>query len=45
MVQFDNQYRQIKIKIVYYGPALGGKTTCLQHVHRVTDPQRRTKLY
>jgi signal transduction histidine kinase/signal recognition particle receptor subunit beta len=45
MVQFDNQYRQIKIKIVYYGPAVGGKTTCLQHVHRVLDPQRRTKLY
>ena len=45
MVQFDNQYRQIKIKIVYYGPALGGKTTCLQYIHRVTDPQRRTRLY
>ncbi len=45
MVQFDNQYRQIKIKVVYYGPALGGKTTCLQHVHRVTDPERRTRLY
>ena len=45
MVQFDNQNRQIKIKVVYYGPAEGGKTTCLQHIHRVTDPQRRTKLY
>ncbi len=45
MVQFDNQARQIKVKIVYYGPALGGKTTCLQHIHRVTDPERRTKLY
>jgi signal transduction histidine kinase/signal recognition particle receptor subunit beta len=45
MVQFDNQYRQIKIKVVYYGPAVGGKTTCLQHIHRVTDPDRRTKLY
>jgi signal transduction histidine kinase/signal recognition particle receptor subunit beta len=45
MVQFDNQYRQIKVKIVYYGPALGGKTTCLQHIHRITDPQRRTRLY
>jgi signal transduction histidine kinase/signal recognition particle receptor subunit beta len=45
MVQFDNQYRQIKVKIVYYGPALGGKTTCLQHIHHVIDPQRRTKLY
>jgi len=45
MVQFDNQYRQIKIKVVYYGPAVGGKTTCLQHIHRITDPERRTKLY
>ena len=45
MVQFDNQYRQVKVKIVYYGPALGGKTTCLQHIHRVTDPQRRSRLY
>ncbi len=45
MVQFDNQYRQVKIKVVYYGPALGGKTTCLQHIHRVTDPQQRTRLY
>jgi len=45
MVQFDNQYRQIRIKIVYYGPALGGKTTCLQQIHRATDPERRTKLY
>jgi len=45
MVQFDNQYRQIKMKIVYYGPAMGGKTTCLQFIHRATDPQRRTRLY
>ena len=45
MVQFDNQFRQIKLKVVYYGPALGGKTTCLQYIHRVMDPQRRTKLY
>lgn len=45
MVQFDNQSRQVKLKIVYYGPALGGKTTSLQYIHRVTDPQRRTKLY
>ena len=27
MVQFDNQYRQIKIKVVYYGPAVGGKVS------------------
>lgn len=45
MVQFDNQYKQVKLKIVYYGPALGGKTSSLQYLHRVTDPARRTKLY
>ncbi|NWF99777.1 MAG: GAF domain-containing protein [Thermoanaerobaculaceae bacterium] len=45
MVQFDNQYKQVKLKVVYYGPALGGKTTCLKYIHRVTDPTRRTKLY
>ncbi|MGE5235708.1 MAG: ATP-binding protein [Acidobacteriota bacterium] len=45
MVQFDNQAKQIRLKIVYYGPALGGKTTCLQYIHGVTDPGRRTKLY
>ena len=45
MVQFENQYRQIKVKIVYYGPALGGKTTCLQHIHGVIDPERQATLY
>ncbi|MFI5167171.1 MAG: ATP-binding protein [Thermoanaerobaculales bacterium] len=45
MVQFDNQYRQVKLKVVYYGPGLCGKTSCLQYIHRVTDPQRRSKLY
>ena len=45
MVQFDNQSRQIKLKIVYYGPALGGKTTSLQYIHRAVDPTRRTQLY
>jgi len=45
LVQFDNKLRQIKIKVVYYGPALGGKTTSLQYIHRATDPHRRTQLY
>jgi len=45
MVQFDNQYKHVKLKVVYYGPALGGKTTCLKYIHKVTDPERRTKLY
>lgn len=45
MVQFDNQNRLLKVKIVYYGPALGGKTTSLQWIHQRVDPERRTRLY
>ena len=45
MVQFDNKNRQVKIKIVYYGPAIGGKTTSIQQIHHVLDPERRTRLY
>ena len=45
MVLFDTQSRQIKVKVVFYGPALGGKTTCLQHIYRTMDPERRTRLY
>lgn len=45
MVQFDNRFRQIKVKVVYYGPALGGKTTSLQYIHWAMDPKRRTQLY
>lgn len=36
--------REIHIKIVYYGPGLGGKTTNLEYVHAHTKPDRRGKL-
>ena len=36
--------RVITLKVVYYGPATGGKTTSLQFLHRVLDPERRVKL-
>ncbi len=36
--------RTINTKIVYYGPARGGKTTSLQQVHRHIDPGGRQKL-
>jgi signal recognition particle receptor subunit beta len=35
---------EIGIKIVYYGPGLGGKTTSLQHMHRVLKPDNRGQL-
>ena len=36
--------KSILAKVVYYGPPLGGKTTSLQHIHHVMDPEHRTNL-
>jgi signal recognition particle receptor subunit beta len=44
MAQVDFQRREIAIKLVYYGPALSGKTTNLQQIHARMDPKRRGKL-
>ena len=44
MVQFDNQYRQVKLKVVYYGPGLCGKTTNLEYIYASANPERKGKL-
>ncbi|MCP3979335.1 MAG: hypothetical protein GY716_08405 [bacterium] len=36
--------RAVTLKIVYYGCALGGKTTNLVTLHRMADPQGRERL-
>ncbi len=36
--------REINLKIVYYGPALSGKTTNLEQIHARVDPSRRSEL-
>lgn len=36
--------KSIHAKVVYYGPPLGGKTTSLKYIHRVMDPDGRTRL-
>ena len=36
--------REIQFKIVYYGPALCGKTTNLQYIHQRINPQNRGDL-
>jgi mutual gliding-motility protein MglA len=36
--------REITLKIVYYGPGLGGKTTNVRSLHGGTAPERRGKL-
>ena len=38
------QLRQLNLKIVYYGPALSGKTTNLEQIHARIDPARRSDL-
>jgi signal recognition particle receptor subunit beta len=44
MVQIDFQRREVAIKLVYYGPALSGKTTNLQQLHQRIDPSTRGRL-
>jgi signal transduction histidine kinase/signal recognition particle receptor subunit beta len=44
MAIFNLQERTINAKIVYYGPALGGKTTSLKWVHHVLDPHNEIEL-
>jgi signal recognition particle receptor subunit beta len=36
--------RELNVKIVYYGPALSGKTTNLEQIHKRIDPARRSEL-
>jgi hypothetical protein len=38
------QEREIIIKIVYYGPALSGKTTNLEQIHAKVSPDHRSNL-
>ena len=36
--------KEITFKIVYYGPALSGKTTNLEQIHRAVDPVSRGEI-
>ncbi len=38
------QLRKLNLKIVYYGPALSGKTTNLEQIHKSVDPRKRSDL-
>ncbi len=44
MVQFNFSERTIKAKVVYYGPPQSGKTTNLEQIHRITDPEGSNRL-
>jgi signal recognition particle receptor subunit beta len=36
--------RELRLKIVYYGPALSGKTTNLEQIHAKINPENRSNL-
>jgi hypothetical protein len=40
----NRKLREINLKVVYYGPALSGKTTNLQYIHAKTNPKIRGEL-
>jgi signal recognition particle receptor subunit beta len=44
MVQFNEESREIAVKVVYYGPALSGKTTNLQSLFQKIDARVRGRL-
>lgn len=44
MVQINRENHEIAVKVVYYGPALSGKTTNLQALFQKIDPKVRGRL-
>ena len=43
-MQLDFSARELTLKLVYYGPALSGKTTNLQSLHAVSSPEATGRL-
>lgn len=44
MVEINHKERFLRVKILYYGPAAGGKTTSLQMLHKHARSDRRQEL-
>jgi signal recognition particle receptor subunit beta len=40
----NHSAKEVTAKIVFYGPGLSGKTTCLQYIFSVTNPKTRGEL-
>ncbi|MDQ7006433.1 MAG: ADP-ribosylation factor-like protein [Acidobacteriota bacterium] len=43
-MQLSSSEKALYVKIVYYGPGLSGKTTNLETIHRLTDPDRKQPM-
>ena len=44
MADYDEQQQKLTIKLVYYGPALSGKTTNLIRLHDMLDPELKGEM-
>ena len=44
MAEFDNNKNRLTLKLVYYGPALSGKTTNLVRLHDILQPQLKGEI-
>ena len=44
MALFNYTTKEITVKVVYYGPGLSGKTTNLQYLHHILNPNKKGKL-
>jgi len=44
MVQVNMATKEVMLKLVYYGPALSGKTTNLQQLHAFLNPESRGRM-
>jgi mutual gliding-motility protein MglA len=44
VAQVNPLTRELLIKLVYYGPGLGGKTTSLQRIHSSSPPETRGQI-
>ncbi len=44
MAQWNHSEKTLYAKLVYYGPAYGGKTTNLESIHKITDPESTRAL-
>src|SRR4029077_12608174 len=44
MPNVDHARLELRLKLVYYGPGLGGKTSNLEYIHKKSRPQMRGKL-
>lgn len=43
-MQFNTRTREVTLKVVYYGPALSGKTTNIEALHGILSPDARGRL-